>query len=41
LKIGLKYEYLNDIENNIFSIPISNHDAVGHIKKNSKDIILK
>jgi hypothetical protein len=40
LKIGLEYEYLDDIENNIFSLPISNHDAIRH-KKISKEIIFK
>jgi hypothetical protein len=42
LKIGLKYEYLDDIENNLFfPFPIPNHDAIKHIKKISKEIIFK
>jgi hypothetical protein len=33
LKTGLKYEYLDDIESNIFfPFPISNHDVIKHIK---------
>ncbi len=39
LKIGFKYEYLDYIENNIFPFPISNHDAIRHIKNISKEII--
>jgi hypothetical protein len=41
LKIGLKYEYLDDIESNIlFQFPISNHDAIRHIKNITKDFFL-
>ncbi len=33
MKIGLKYEYLNDIQSSIFfPFPISNHDVIRHIK---------
>jgi len=32
LKIGLKYEYLDKMESNIFPFSISNHDAIRHIK---------
>jgi len=42
LKIGLKYEYLDDIENFLkFPFPISNYDAIKNIKYISKEIILK
>jgi hypothetical protein len=41
LKIGLKYEYLDYIENNIFPFPLSNHDAIRYIKNISKEIIFK
>ncbi len=42
LKIGLKYEYSNDIEIFfIFPYPISNHDVIRHIKNISKEIVLK
>ncbi len=39
LKTSLKYEYLDDIENNIFfPFPISNHDAIRHIKKSQNKL---
>jgi len=38
----LKYEYLDDIESNIFfPFPISNHDVIGHIKNILEEIIFK
>jgi hypothetical protein len=37
LKTSLKYEYLNDIESNIFfPFPISNHDVIRHINNIKK-----
>jgi len=38
LKIGLKYEYLDDIEHFFFPFPISNHDVIKHIKKSQKKV---
>jgi len=41
LKIGLKYEYLDDIEKILkIPFPISNHDAIKHIKYISKNLFL-
>jgi hypothetical protein len=37
LKIGLKYEYLDDIEFFLIPFPISNHDVIRHIKYISKE----